>query len=50
MVEKMDPAHLLRLFRANAKEITGYEARDLLPVIDGEVVEHQTTYVPRKDT
>ena len=51
MVEKMDPAHLLRLIKANALDLDSYKPQDLLPVIDADPVEaeHETTYRPRED-
>ena len=50
MVEKMDPAHLLRLIKANALDLDSYKPQDLLPVIQAvpEEAEHETTYRPRE--
>ncbi len=51
MVEAMDPAHLLRLIKANALDLDSYKPQDLLPVIDVDPVEaeHETTYRPREN-
>ena len=51
MVDKMDPAQLLRLIKANAMDLDKYTPQDLLPVIQEvpEEAEHETTYRPRED-